>query len=294
MGIYNYTLMCIISQRPPNIYTKKPDMGRMLTFYEAVVVGAVQGIAEWLPISSEGMTTLVMINIFDKTLAEALPISLWLHTGTLLSASIYFRKDVKGILENIPHYIRSMGSRKEEGHAVISFLMISTLLTGIVGLPLVIFATGLTEFSGKIATAFIGLLLIFTGILQKTALGNGIKKEVPTFNDSLITGIAQGFAALPGISRSGITVSSLLLRNFHAADAVKLSFLMSIPAVLVADIGIAAMGMLTIDLNALVAMLFAFLFGLLTIDLFIKIAQKFDFGKFCIALGIITLFAYFI
>ncbi len=246
------------------------------------------------PDKQRGMTTLIMITVFDKTLAEALPISLWLHTGTLLSASIYFRKDVKGILENIPHYIWSMGSRKEEGHAVISFLTISTLLTGIVGLPLMIFATGLTESSGKIATAFIGLLLIFTGILQKTALGNGIKKEVPTFNDSLITGIAQGFASLPGINRSGITVSSLLLRNFHVADAVKLSFLMSIPAVLVADIGIAAMGMLTIDLNALVAMLFAFLFGLLTIDLFIKIAQKFDFSKFCIALGVITLFAYFI
>ena len=286
--------MCTIPQRPPNIYTKKSDMGRMLTLYEAIVIGAVQGIAEWLPISSEGMTTLVMINVFDKTLAEALPISIWLHTGTLLSAAIYFRKDLKGIFENIPQYISNIGSHKGDDHALISFLVISTLLTGIVGLPLVIFATGLTDFSGKLATAFIVLLLIFTGVLQKTALGKEVKKEVPTFNDSLITGIAQGFAALPGISRSGITVSSLLLRNFNASDAIKLSFLMSIPAVLVADIGIAAMGMLTVDLNALVAMLFAFLFGLLTIDLFIKIAQKFDFAKFCIALGVITLFAYFI
>ncbi len=278
----------------PIYIQKKSHMGRMLTFYEAAVIGAVQGIAEWLPISSEGMTTLVMINLFGKTLAEALPISIWLHTGTLLSATIYFRKDLHEIMGKLPHYIRNISSRNQEDHAVITFLIISTMITGLVGLPLILFATGLTEFSGKIATVLIGLLLIFTGIFQKAAAGKDIRKNIPSFNDSLITGIVQGFAALPGISRSGITVSALLLRNFTATDAIKLSFLMSIPAVLVANIGIAAMGMLTVDLNSLFAVLFAFVFGLLTIDLFIKIARKFDFGKFCIILGTITLFAYFI
>lgn len=266
----------------------------MLTFYEAAVIGAVQGIAEWLPISSEGMTTLIMINVFDKTLAEALPMSIWLHTGTLLSAVIYFREDVKEILDNIPQYVRNLLSRRESNHALINFLTVSTLITGIIGLPLILFATSLTEFSGRIATALIGLLLIFTGLLQKAASRKEIRKSVPSFTDSLVTGIAQGFAALPGISRSGITVSSLLLRNFNASEAIKLSFLMSIPAVLAADIGIAAMGMLTIDRNALLATFFAFVFGLFTIDAFIRIAQKFDFAKFCIGIGVLSLAAYFI
>ncbi len=266
----------------------------MLTFYEAIVIGIVQGLTEWLPISSEGMTTLVMINIFNKTLAEALPMSIWLHTGTLFSAAIYFRKDLREIIGKIPHYIRSYGSWNQENYATLTFLIFSTLLTGIVGLPLFIFATGLTDFSGKLATAFIGILLILTGVLQMTASGKGLRKRVPATDDTVILGIAQGFAALPGISRSGITVSALLLRKFNPSDAIKLSFLMSIPAVLVAEIGIAAMGMLVIDTNSIIAMLVAFVFGLLTIDALIRIAKRFDFAKFCIFIGAISVLAYFI
>ncbi|TGC10930.1 undecaprenyl-diphosphate phosphatase [Methanolobus halotolerans] len=266
----------------------------MLTLFEAVVLGIVQGVAEWLPISSEGMTSLVMINVFGKTFAEALPISIWLHTGTLFSAAIYFRKDLLEILYGIPGYVRNVKSGNKQEQPLISFLIISTLLTGLVGLPLIVLATNITEFSGKIATAFIGLLLIFTGVLQITASARDTKKHIPLFGDSLVTGIAQGFAALPGISRSGITVSSLLLRNFQAPQALRLSFLMSIPTVLVADVGIAMMGMLTIDANSLIALCFAFIFGILSIDAFIKIAQKFDFARFCIVLGLLSLLAYFI
>ncbi|MDW7733332.1 MAG: undecaprenyl-diphosphate phosphatase [Methanolobus sp.] len=266
----------------------------MLTVFEAVLLGIVQGVAEWLPISSEGMTSLVMINFFGKTLAEALPISIWLHTGTLLSAVIYFRKDVTEILKDIPQYVRNMTSGRKDEQPVITFLIISTMLTGLIGLPLIILATGMEDISGKIATAFIGLLLIFTGVLQISASKKETRKEQPSFGDSLVTGIAQGFAALPGVSRSGITVSSLLLRNFDASQALKLSFLMSIPAVLVADVGIAAMGIIEVDANSLLALLFAFIFGILTIDIFIKMARKFDFAIFCIVLGLLSLMAYFL
>jgi undecaprenyl-diphosphatase len=69
---------------------------------------------------------------------------------------------------------------------------------------------------------------------------------------------------------------------------------MSIPAVLAADIGIAAMGMLTLDMNAILATFFAFVFGLFTIDAFIRIAQRFDFAKFCIGIGVLSMAAYFI
>ncbi len=266
----------------------------MLTIYEAIVIGIVQGITEWLPISSEGMTTLVMINVFGKTFAEALPVSIWLHTGTLLSAAVYFRQDLRDIVSRIPEYTRSYGSWNQENYALITFLIFSTLLTGVVGLPLFLFATGLTDFSGRLATAFIGVLLIFTGLLQMTAAGRASKNSIPASKDTMILGIAQGFSALPGISRSGITVSALLLRNYNPSDAIKLSFLMSIPAVLAAEIGIAAMGMLVIDLNSIIAMFVAFVFGIITIDALIRIAKNFDFAKFCIFLGIISVLAYLV
>lgn len=265
----------------------------MLTIFEAIILGIIQGITEWLPISSQGMTSLIMINVFNKSLADSLPIAIWLHTGTLLSAVVYFRKDVKEIITEIPAYLTSRDLRQKKG-SLITFLLISTLITGIIGLPLILLATGIEDFSGKLATALIGLLLIITGLLQISASNMEKKRDKPVIMDSLIVGIAQGFAALPGISRSGITVSTLLLRNIEASQALRLSFLMSIPAVIAADLGMGAMGLLSFDIASMLALFFAFIVGILTIDLFIKAAKIFDFSKFCIALGIISILAYFL
>ncbi len=148
----------------------------MLSFFEAVVLGIVQGTAEWLPISSEGMTSLVMINFFGKTLSEAIPISIWLHLGTLLAATVYFKKDVFEILSGLPGYFQTFSSGGQRD-PIISFLIISTMLTGIVGLPLVLLATDHSEISGASATALIGVMLIVTGVLQRTA-SRGVTKKV--------------------------------------------------------------------------------------------------------------------
>ena len=265
----------------------------MLTVFEAIVLGIVQGLAEWLPISSEGMTTLVMLNFFDKSLADALPIAIWLHTGTLLSAVVFFRKDLKEIITDIPQYVKSRDIQ-EKKDSLITFLLITTAITGIIGLPLILFATEMNDFSGRLATAIIGGLLIFTGLLQMSASKNTIHREKAGIKDSLIVGITQGFAALPGVSRSGITVSTLLLRNIEPEQALRLSFLMSIPAVMAADVGMGAMGLLDISANSILALAFAFVSGILTIDLFIKAARKIDFSKFCIVLGILSILAYFV
>lgn len=265
----------------------------MLSFFEAVVLGIVQGTAEWLPISSEGMTSLVMINFFGKTLSEAIPVSIWLHLGTLLAATVYFKKDVVEILSGLPAYFRTFSSVGQRD-LLTSFLIISTMLTGIVGLPLLLFATDPSGISGASATALIGVMLIVTGILQRTACRAATKKSIPEIPDSFITGVAQGFAAVPGISRSGITMSALLLRKFDAEDAIKLSFLMSIPAVLAAEIGIGLMGMVALDIYSLVALFFSFAFGLITIDVFLKVAKRVDFSYFCIGLGVLSVMALFL
>jgi undecaprenyl-diphosphatase len=278
----------------------------MLTFFEAVVLGTIQGIAEWLPVSSEGMTSLVLINFFGKSLAEAIPIAVWLHLGTLLAALVYFKDDVILITKRLPEYFMRVVSRKKMQEIpnseparygedrLISFLIISTFLTGAIGLPIMLYITEKTEISGEGATAAVGVFLILTGLFQRLSAGAKNPKKEPGMQDALFTGIAQGFAAFPGISRSGITVAALLFRKFDSEKALKLSFLMSIPAVLASEIGIGIMGLLVVDLNSLLAVIFSFIFGLLTINILLKVARKIDFSYFCMILGFMSVLPLFL
>jgi len=256
------------------------------------VLGIVQGIVEWLPISSEGINSLIMVNFFGKSLGEAAIYSIWLHAGTLLAAIIYFKAELLGLLKNFPLYIKNPRVNTDE-NLLTTFLIISTLLTGIVGLPIFLFGIEKINVSGAAATAFIGILLIFTGILQKYSK-NPIEKRDIELNDSAIVGILQAFSVLPGISRSGITISTLLLRKYDSHSALKLSFMMSIPAVFVAEIGIGIMGRIIIDAYSLLAVAISFVVGLLSIGILMGVAGRINFGNFCISLGLLSLGVLFI
>ena len=108
-----------------------------MDFIESVVLAIIQGTTEWLPVSSEGMSSLFMINFFGKTLAEAVSLSIWLHTGTLLAATLYFWEDIKAIIRNLPNYIRS--PRDMDGYnGLTNFLLISTVLTTAIGAPITV------------------------------------------------------------------------------------------------------------------------------------------------------------
>jgi undecaprenyl-diphosphatase len=278
----------------------------MLTNFEAVVIGIIQGITEWLPISSKAMTSLVMIKFFGKTISEALPIAIWLHIGTFLASTIYFRNELKEIVKRLPIYVSKTirGGRfnkkgdfkkeKNEEDGLISFLLIATLMTGIIGLPIMIFITKNSQITGEAATAAIGIFLIITGLLQRISANITSMKELPDIGDALIVGLAQGFAAIPGISRSGTTTGLFLLRKFDSEKALKYSYLMSIPAVLGAEIVLQLMDIITVDASSILAVVFSFIFGLLSINTFLKIAQKINFSNFCIILGLMTIMFLFI
>jgi undecaprenyl-diphosphatase len=278
----------------------------MLTNFEAVVIGIIQGITEWLPISSKAMTSLIMIRFFGKTISEALPLAIWMHIGTVLASAIYFRSDLKKIIKRLPTYVsktvldggfkkkKDFEKEKNEEDNLITFLIIATLMTGIIGLPIMIFITKNSQISGEVATAAIGVFLIVTGLLQRISANIKSIKELPDTGDALIVGLAQGFAAIPGISRSGTTTGLFLLRKFDSETALKYSYLMSIPAVLGAEIVLQLMDIVTVDSASILAVVFSFIFGLLSIDLFLKIAKKVDFSNFCIILGIMTILFLFI
>ncbi len=264
-----------------------------MNIYGAIILGIVQGIAEWLPISSEGITSLIMIALFGISLKEAIFLAIWLHAGTLLAAIIFFRKILRDILLNISACIwRSNQSREICG--LTGFLAMSTFLTAVVGTPIVLLGIDKMDVPGHIATAVVGLLLIITGVLQLLKVKKRDLSKRIRITDALPMGTIQGFAALPGISRSGITVSLLLFLGYDAKKALRLSFLMSIPVILGAEIGIVLLGKIAFDMNALVALISSFLAGMATIKFFVTTAKRIGFGYFCIIIGVLSFFALFI
>lgn len=263
---------------------------------QSIILGIVQGVTEWLPISSKAMVSLVMINFFnaDISLSEAVYYSIWLHIGTLLAVILFYRIQVVRVITNLPYYVSH--ARAPTGYnRLTTFLLIATFCTGLVGAPLAIFGLDKIQFSGGLAIAFIGMLLIVTGVLQKFARRSVSANKSMSARDALLVGVIQGFAALPGLSRSGLTTSTLLLRRYAATDALNLSFLLYIPSVLGAEIGLSILkGGIYYNTYSLIAIVIAFFFGLLTINVLLKVAERIDFSYFCILLGILCTFAVFL
>jgi undecaprenyl-diphosphatase len=256
---------------------------------ESIFLGILQGIFEWLPISSQGNLVLIMVFLLGIEESQALNLSIYLHTGTLLAVIIYFRKMILTLLRQLPKFRFTYSDNKE--NRLISFLFFSTILTGILGYPIYRFVET-TTMLGEIFVALIGVALIATGLFQKSRhnLGNRTIKEI-NIKDTLMLGLMQGLSAIPGISRSGVTTSGLLFRGLNSEHALNLSLLMSVPTVLAAEIGLSIVtGFAKVEpLEIVVGCLFSFLTGLLSIHVLLLVAQKFKFSLFCIFMGLLAL-----
>ena len=256
---------------------------------EQIILGTIQGITEWLPVSSEGILVLIKTIFFAKQeLEETIKQVLFLHLGTLLAAFVYFRKDVLSLIKTLFNYkLADLETKK-----IFKFLIIVTLISGSLGFILLKIFVGLESelfLSSKILTLIIGFLLIITGVLQLKALNKGNKKAIDLNNkDSFLLGLMQGLAVLPGLSRSGLTISALLLRKFNSKDTLRLSFLMSLPIVLGGNI-ILNLKYFTFSIELIIGLVFSFIFGLLTIDLLLRIAKKINFGYFVLIFGLLVI-----
>jgi len=263
--------------------------------FEQIVLGAIQGIAEWLPVSSEGLVLLAKTNLFSNNDSFVLTIrqALFLHLGTFCAALIYFRSDALLLCKTIFTYSR----QTHETQKLLQFLLISTIISGCVGYSLLLIVGEISEHfeqTGRIITLLIGCLLIITGILELKAKNDGYKEigELKLL-DGIILGLVQGCAALPGLSRSGLTVSTLLLRKFDKTTSLKLSFLMSLPIVLGGNL------FLNGDAwqwppETYTGLVVSFFFGLVTIHLLLKLADKINFGIFVLFFAALTILSVFI
>jgi len=214
--------------------------------------------------------------------------------GTFFSALVYFRKDILQILSTKPKLQITQFTRMNEKQKILTFLVIATVISGFLGFLLLktleVYESQILA-GGRIITAVIGIFLLVTGYLQLSIKRTGLRTESSlTFSDSVLLGIVQGCAVLPGLSRSGVTVAALLFKKFQDTSALKLSFLLSLPIVLLGNI-ILNFDEFTFSAPKFVGLATAFASGLLSIHVLLKIAQKINFGKFVIAFGLITILA---
>lgn len=262
----------------------------MFTPLEAIILGAFQGIFEWLPVSSEGINTLAGMLFFDKGFQEALDFSIWLHLGTLFAAVIYFWQEIKKVIKTAFKLIKEKRiSPQSKYENLVFFIVGATVLTAVVGLPLM-WAAKNFEVPPAFASLAIGALLIITGLLNAFRSEEAAYKKQIFPEDGAGTGLFQAFSIIPGLSRSGLTVFYLLATDYSPKISLKLSFLVSIPAILGANL------VLNFDhfqagfrLSSLVGAFVAFVFGLITIKSLIKIADKINFAPFCFLLGSATI-----
>ncbi len=265
--------------------------------FESIILGMVQGIAEWLPVSSEGLIFLIKANFFagEESAAEIIRLILFLHLGTFLAALIYFRKEVWILLKTLANYGRAASGAKK----ILNFLLISTLISGVLGFALVKIFSGVeekVENTSRFITLAVGLLLLLTAVLQFGVRAYGkkaIKRSDDLKNkDGIILGFVQGFSVLPGLSRSGLTIAAFLFARFDDFTALRLSFLMSLPIVLAGNI-ILNFDKFVLNWSCLSGLLASFVFGLLSIDLLLRLAKKVNFAVFVLIFAIITLISAF-
>lgn len=197
-----------------------------MTLLQSVLLGIVQGVTEFLPVSSSGHLV-VMKNVFGVTEVPIL-FDVLLHVATLAVVIVVFRRRIGAVLASCLRWIaRRHGETDAENLRLAWVILLATVFTGAIGLGLGSLEVG--RFPKVVGGLFLVTALILVAI--RTARGDTSYGGIGV-KHAIIAGVAQGFGVLPGISRSGITISAALFTGVKRENAGEFSFLLSIPAIL--------------------------------------------------------------
>ena len=256
----------------------------------AVIYGIIQGITEFLPVSSSGH--LALIPYFAKIEDPGLIFDLAMHLGTSLAVAIYFYKDLFRLISGVATSF--LPKRKIDGYAL-NFI-IATLFTGLGGLLIKGFAEqyGRNEVFIAFNMAFFGFLLYWSDRGEESS--QKLMESLKGWKKASVIGLLQILAIFPGVSRSGITITTSRMLGLSRVESASFSFLLSLPLILAgAGLKFYELSKTSTAFNyslCAVGIVVSFFVGLLTIHLFLKVLKKIKFSyfmyyRFAIAVGIL-------
>ena len=247
----------------------------MLSSVEILILSAIQGISEFLPVSS--VAHLVLISKYYAFANQNLLIDICLHLGSLIAIIIYFRNDLFHLTKNKNFLIK---------------ILVGTI--PIIPIGYILYQTKLIDQLRNLEV--IGWMSLIFGILlyisDKTKVTKKLDTEF-TNKSAVFIGLFQVLALIPGVSRSGITITSGRMLGFNRFDSTKISFFLAIPALAAASIigiyNIHIEGSTELNFLAIIAVIFSFIFSYLTIALFFNFIKKFSLNIFIIYRLILSL-----
>ena len=273
---------------------------------QTILMGIIQGLSEFLPISSSAHLVFTSnfykvfkgIEILEESNQEIF-LDIMLHLGTLIAVLIFFRKEIWEIIKALYFGLKTKDFSSKDFKTGI-YIVLGTVITVIIAFPL-------NEVAGALVfkPAIVGLLLLFTGALllfREYWSKKHPEKIAVNMKNSILIAIAQGLAALPGFSRSGLTIATGLLSGVSREEAARYSFLLSIPIILGASM---VYPLVKLDFHEvmgynwtaiIVGTIVSGIVGYLCIKYFLKFVSKFSlgiFGYYCLLMGIFT-FIFFI
>ena len=248
----------------------------MLSSVEILILAAIQGVFEFLPVSS--FAHLVIISKYYAFNNQNLLIDICLHLGSLIAIIFYFRKDLFDFIKNKNFLIK---------------ILVGTI--PIIPIGYILYQTGLINNLRSLEV--IGWMSLIFGILlylsDKTKITKKIDAEF-TNKSAIIIGLFQVLSLVPGVSRSGITITSGRLLGFNRFDSAKISFFLSIPTLGAASFlgiyNIYKEGSAELNFLALIAIIFSSIFSYFTIALFLNFIKKFSLNIFVIYRIVFSLF----
>ena len=248
----------------------------MLSSIEILILALIQGISEYLPVSSAAH--LVLVSKYYAFANQNLLIDICLHLGSLIAIIVYFRNDLFHFIKNKSFLIK---------------ILVGTI--PIIPIGYILYQTKLIDQLRNLEV--IGWMSLIFGILLYISDKSKVTKKIDTEftnKSAIFIGLFQVLALIPGVSRSGITITSGRMLGFNRFDSAKISFFLSIPTLAAASIigiyNIYKEGSTELNFLAIIAVIFSFIFSYITIALFFNFIKKFNLNIFIIYRITLSLF----